>query len=492
MLFHKKCYTTHIACTILIIFTMCLRIQAGFSSERKDSIRVIIDFKTNSERSKILSYFKEADITIHSHSIEADTDWHHFFEMQHLGLNPAIQFEVARDSIINVNYLRLDNVYQILNDLRKEFPHIIKLDTIGFSTRELLPILGVKLTNNKSLKLNKPAMLFTGLHHAKEISSVEVCLYVLKHLCHNYESNQHVRKFVDNIKIWFVPVVNPDGYRYILDEKGTQFYWRKNLSDNNSNSIFDPEFDGVDLNRNYDMNWDKDTNTNSSSFFYKGPYPFSESETCAIKQLTFRENFVLHLDYHSYGEIILYPWKNYPDVYNSGLIQSMALQMSQRIKRLNSDETYSIRPMDAQSGQCSNWMLAKAHVISFTIECGTSHFPTMDELNSVVENCAQSAFYSLERILESAVQGFVYDAIHNHPLRADILINGSESNLVKNPQSNAYSGFFHILLQPGEYSLRIKADGYKPMVIENVIIKEDNLTNLDIKLIKNDLLEIGN
>ena len=64
-----------------------------------------------------------------------------------------------------------------------------------------------------------------------------------------------VTYLVDNREIWIVPMLNPDGY--VIDREGTG--WRKNARDNNENDRFDPEYDGVDLNRNYPFEWSHNT-----------------------------------------------------------------------------------------------------------------------------------------------------------------------------------------------------------------------------------------
>jgi hypothetical protein len=62
----------------------------------------------------------------------------------------------------------------------------------------------------------------------------------------------------------------------------------KNLRDNDNNGVFDPQLDGVDLNRNYGYNWGYDDEGSSGyegSDNYRGPSPFSEPETKAIQYL---------------------------------------------------------------------------------------------------------------------------------------------------------------------------------------------------------------
>ena len=58
-----------------------------------------------------------------------------------------------------------------------------------------------------------------------------------------------------------MPVANPDGYQYTFD---TERLWRKNLRDNDADGQI-TNADGVDLNRNYDINWRYDDEGSSSA-----------------------------------------------------------------------------------------------------------------------------------------------------------------------------------------------------------------------------------
>ena len=67
-----------------------------------------------------------------------------------------------------------------------------------------------------------------------------------------------VSYLVDNREIWILPMLNPDGYEF--DREGAPGYtigdsWRKNTRDNDGDNEFDPDVDGVDLNRNYVYEW---------------------------------------------------------------------------------------------------------------------------------------------------------------------------------------------------------------------------------------------
>lgn len=95
----------------------------------------------------------------------------------------------------------------------------------------------------------------------------------------------------------FLPVMNPDGY---IHSWTTNRWWRKNLKKTKNSCL------GVDLNRNFDVNFGK---PNPSYCFedYKGTKPFSEKESQAekdyITELNVKGNRLdLFLAFHSYGQ----------------------------------------------------------------------------------------------------------------------------------------------------------------------------------------------
>ncbi|CAF1138679.1 unnamed protein product, partial [Brachionus calyciflorus] len=97
-----------------------------------------------------------------------------------------------------------------------------------------------------------------------------------------------MNKFLKYYDIFFLVLVNPDGYQFSLLE---DFFWRKNLR-NFSREFYDECF-GVDLNRNYDYHWMKIGASNSMcTDIYAGAYPASEPEISAI------QNFILSKKSH--------------------------------------------------------------------------------------------------------------------------------------------------------------------------------------------------
>ncbi|NJL75266.1 MAG: zinc carboxypeptidase, partial [Saprospiraceae bacterium] len=109
---------------------------------------------------------------------------------------------------------------------------------------------------------------------------------------------------INNRQLYFVPVVNPDGYVYnqSTNPNGGGM-WRKNRR-NNTGSC-----EGVDLNRNYDWMWSSTTGSSGDTCndTYRGTAPFSEPESQAIRDFTTSINPPIAFTTHTFDGSYLFP-----------------------------------------------------------------------------------------------------------------------------------------------------------------------------------------
>lgn len=210
-------------------------------------------------------------------------------------------------------YHTLDEMKNALDDMSIMFPHLINVkQQVGPLTHEGNKVFWIKISDNPDFDEDEPEVLYTALHHAREPLSLSQMLYFMWYLLEKYGTDPEVTFLVDNTELFFVPCVNPDGYEYnaITNPEGGGM-WRKNLRDNDGDGTFNEQEDGVDINRNYGYQWAHDNNGSSpaeGSSVYRGPEPFSEPETQAIKTLIDEHNFQFIINYHSYGNFLLFPW----------------------------------------------------------------------------------------------------------------------------------------------------------------------------------------
>ncbi|MBZ0269141.1 immune inhibitor A [bacterium] len=186
-----------------------------------------------------------------------------------------------------------------LNALATAYPSLTSLTSIGTSV-EGRDIWALKISDNAAVDENEPEVMICGNHHCREVISVIIPLDIATKLLTGYGSNPDYTNWVNNREIWIIPTANPDGLVYV---ENTNLFWRKNRRNNGDGSF------GVDLNRNYDAHWGEDdigSDPNPSSILYRGPSAASEPEVQVMQAFINSRNFVLHLSYHSYGNLLLW------------------------------------------------------------------------------------------------------------------------------------------------------------------------------------------
>lgn len=205
-------------------------------------------------------------------------------------------------------FLTYQEILNELDSMKTLYPHLISTkQPIGtFVTHNNNQIYYVKISDNPHVSEAEPKILYIALMHAREAMGMQQMIYFMWYLLENYNKNQEIKFLVDNLELYFVPCANPDGYIYnqYTDPAGGGM-WRKNRRNNGDGSY------GVDLNRNFGFMWGYDDNGSSpipGMETYRGPAAFSEPETQAIKFLceTIQPMFIL--DYHTYSDVLLYPW----------------------------------------------------------------------------------------------------------------------------------------------------------------------------------------
>ncbi len=215
------------------------------------------------------------------------------------------------------SYYTYQQILDHLDSLASKFPAIVKskaqIDT--FRSIQNRPMYWMKISDNPNTDENEPEVLMTAVHHAREPLGVTQMIFFMYYLCENYNTNDEVKYFVDNSEIYFIPVVNPDGYVYNqTNNPAGGGMWRKNRRPNAGGSF------GVDLNRNYGHFWGYNNIGSSptpTSETYRGTAGFSEPEIRAVKYFCEQHQFRLALNYHTYGNLLIYPWgytdSNTPD-----------------------------------------------------------------------------------------------------------------------------------------------------------------------------------
>ncbi|MEP6513411.1 MAG: M14 family zinc carboxypeptidase, partial [Parafilimonas sp.] len=219
----------------------------------------------------------------------------------------------------------------ILDSMRKKYPNLIsiKKPVSAITTGGGNLLYYVRISNNPNIEQNKPKLLYTALHHAREPESLTQLIFFMWYLLENYATDADVQTIINSDELYFIPCVNPDGYLYNQQTNPNGGgLWRKNRR-NNGNGTY-----GVDLNRNYGYKWGYD-NYGSSPYTldetYRGPSAFSEPETQIVADFCTAYHFIGALNNHTYSNVFIYPYGYKPKTYtkDSALYAREARRLTQ-------------------------------------------------------------------------------------------------------------------------------------------------------------------
>ena len=284
-------------------------------------------------------------------------------------------------------YHTYDEMLEVLHSMAERFPNLITpVNSIeGFKTWQNNDIIWLRISDNPLMDEDEPEALYTALHHAREPNSLSQMIFYMWYLLENYDNDDHIKYLVDNTELYFLPCINPDGYKYnqLTDPEGGGF-WRKNRRINE-----DGETVGVDLNRNYGYFWGFDDNgssPNMGSSTYRGPQAFSEPETQAVRDFCINHEFKVALNYHTHGNLLIHPWGyNDAPTEEDQLFKAMGRVMVKENNFVVGTGTETVGYV--VNGDSDDYMYGeqaeKNKIYSFTPEVGPRFWPQEDEIDQL-------------------------------------------------------------------------------------------------------------
>lgn len=294
-------------------------------------------------------------------------------------------------------FLTIDAMIDQLDLMRSLYPGLISVKQLvsdSLTTIEGRPMYYVKISDNPDLAENEPQVLYTGMHHAREPIGMQHLMYYMWYLLENYSTHQEVKDLVDNTEMYFIPIVNVDGYAYnITTNPLGGGMWRKNRRDNGGGNF------GIDINRNYGYMWgydDEGSSPDPSSDLYRGTGPFSEPETRMIKYFCESHNFKIALNYHSYSGLFLYSWgwSSFPTP-DEDIFSAYASEITKENFYTYGAGYTTIYPTN---GGSDDWMYgeqtSKPKILSYTPEVGNSGDGFWPDQNRIIPLCQENMLAS--------------------------------------------------------------------------------------------------
>jgi carboxypeptidase T len=362
-------------------------------------------------------------------------------------------------------------------------------------------IWGLKVSSNVQMDEDKPGIYYMGAHHAREPISTEVVFYILNHVLDNYGTDPEITASVNNKELWFIPIVNPDGHKIVLDQ--VDMSWRKNIRDNDNDGqiTFSGGWDypdGVDPNRNYGWHWGGEgASSNPSDQTYRGPSALSEPEVQAMRDLMEDRHFVAGLNYHSYSELVLWPFGYTSNAYgpDANALAALGTAMAQTIPKIGAGHyepgpAWSLYPA---AGNTDDYAYGQHGIFSILIELATQFIPPQNQVIQICQDNLESALILMNRVDASTLTGLVTNANTGEPVVAEVFVYDiDDTGLPREPyKSSEQFGRYFRMLPNDTYTVTFSSFGYISQTFNSVNINGQDQTILDVELVPGQIITVS-
>ncbi len=355
-------------------------------------------------------------------------------------------------------YMTSQEVTEALTKFAADYPTLTMLMSIG-KTNDGKDIWAMKISDNPTERENdEPVILFNAMHHAREVMTTEVAIDTIEYLLTRYEVDFAVADWVNNTEIWVVPMLNVDGNDKVWN---SDTMWRKNTRGGY----------GVDINRNYPYAWNSCNGSSGSrnSDTYRGDGPGSEPETQALMNLVAAIQPVFNISYHSYSELVIYPYGcRGQRAGNREIVEGIGHEIANLLPSdSNSSRKYAAGTawelLYSVDGGDIDWMHNAHQVIPYVIELNASaqgfqpRYATWRD--RTVEKLRAAWMFLLDRVQASGIRGVIEDATDTDSTILITAISDNHFHPFAATHKLKPDGSFHIILEPGMYNVRIDVPG---------------------------------
>lgn len=361
---------------------------------------------------------------------------------------------------VDKRYLNPTTLAAKMQSLTQLNPQISRVVEIGKSNQGrpiLAMLLSTTLDVTKPEYHEKPTIIFDGLHHAREVMTPEIVVDVAETII-KYAASPAIQKILKGWNVWVVPMMNPDGANIVFTSNDM---WRKNARADRDN-VF-----GVDINRNYSYRWSECNGSSSSkgSATYRGASAASEPEIQAVIKLADMVHPAASLSYHSYSELVLYPFGCQGDLTGENkMIEKIADELSKMLPTDSGKGFYTPgtpwKLLYSVDGSSMDYYYAAHGALAYTFEVNQDFHPKYELRDATINKHRKAWMYFMERALNGMVGVDVIDGKTSKPTLAQIAIQGLEHKKKEAPLRTNNAGRFFKVLEQGSYIISAKlSDG---------------------------------
>ncbi|XP_072718261.1 LOW QUALITY PROTEIN: probable carboxypeptidase X1 [Ciconia boyciana] len=379
------------------------------------------------------------------------------------------------------NYKEMRKLMKRVND---ECPDITRVYSIGKSYLGLKMYVMEISDNPGQHEVGEPEFRYVAGMHGNEVLGRELLLNLMEYLCREFRlGNPRVVQLVTETRIHLLPSMNPDGYETAYKLGSELSGWAMGRW----------TYEGIDLNHNFaDLNtalWDAEDNDLVPHEFPNHYIPIPEyytfanatvaPETRAVIDWMQRYPFVLSANLHGGELVVTYPfdmtrtyWKaqELTPTADDGVFRWLAtvyatsnLAMASEERRLCHYDDFTrfgniINGANWHTvpGSMNDFSYLHTNCFEITVELSCDKFPHASELPAEWENNRESLLLYMEQV-HRGIKGVVRDGDTEEGIaNAIISVDGINHDI-----RTAFDGDYWRLLNPGDYEVTARAEGYE-------------------------------
>ncbi|TRZ16011.1 hypothetical protein HGM15179_011085 [Zosterops borbonicus] len=410
------------------------------------------------------------------------------------------QNEVTSTDNLDFRHHSYKDMRQLMKVVNEECPTITRIYNIGKSSRGL-KIYAMEVSDNPGEhETGEPEFRYTAGLHGNEALGRELLLLLMQFLCKEYQDgNPRVQGLITDTRIHLIPSLNPDGYE-LAHEAGSELgnwalgHWTE---------------EGFDLFENFpdlaSALWAAEERRLVPHQFPNHHIPIPEHylsedaavavETRAVMAWMDKNPFVLGANLQGGEKLVSFPFDmarpspptpaaaprplDYEDEHpelqetpDHAVFRWLAISYASA--HLTMTETFrggchgpdvtnamgivQGAKWHPQAGSMNDFSYLHTNCLELSIYLGCDKFPHESELQQEWENNKESLLTFMEQI-HRGIKGVVTDQQGEPIANATIVVGGINHNV-----RTASGGDYWRILNPGEYRVTARAEGYNPSV----------------------------
>ncbi|XP_025129652.2 inactive carboxypeptidase-like protein X2 isoform X1 [Bubalus bubalis] len=407
------------------------------------------------------------------------------------------------------NYKEMRQLMKVVNEM---CPNITRIYNIGKS-HQGLKLYAVEISDHPGEhEVGEPEFHYIAGAHGNEVLGRELMLLLMQFLCQEYlAGNLRIVHLVEETRIHILPSLNPDGYEKAYEGGSELGGW----------SLGRWTHDGIDINNNFpDLNtllWEAEDRQNiprkvPNHYIAIPEWFLSENATVAVETravIAWMEKipFVLGGNLQGGELVVAYPydmvrslWKTQehtptPDdhvfrwlAYSYASTHRLMTDARRRVCHTEDfqkeDGTVNGASWHTVAGSLNDFSYLHTNCFELSIYVGCDKYPHESELPEEWENNRESLIVFMEQV-HRGIKGLVRDSHGKGIPNAVISVEGVNHDI-----RTASDGDYWRLLNPGEYVVTAKAEGFTSSTKNCMVGYDMGATQCDFTLSKTNLARI--